>query len=223
MNKYTSRLFSIFVCIVFLLVSSTLAGCDNSKTVNGIAKIDSLEWEAIAEIQELIPCNENGWEVPDGAIVYNEQEEIKSYKTVGYETKYKTEEYQEHVGYYLPTWRPKYETRTRTVSYEEPIKEPVYATKYYYTIDRWVYSYNVQLSRGYTNDYSYPEYTCDENERIGEVEYRYLVHFRFNERDVSYVVSKERWEILHVGQEIYIEENQYKVLHINWDNVTSSD
>ena len=127
--------------------------------------------------------NLNGWwsRRIDGInrIVYKEQEEIKSYKTIGYETKYKTEKYQEHVGYYLPTWRPKYETRTRTVSYKEPIKEPVYATKYYYTIDRWVHLKNVLLARGYDHNYDYPDYICNENERVNKVEFRYWFNFEF--------------------------------------------
>ena len=95
MYKYTPRTFCGFACVVFiLLVTLSFTGCDDSKIITGTTKIDSLEWKAIAEIQEWKSCNESGWEVPEGAIVYKEQEEIKSYKTVGYETKYRDEEYE---------------------------------------------------------------------------------------------------------------------------------
>ena len=152
-----------FACIIFIfLITLSFIGCNDSKVIT--TKIDSLEWTATADIQEWKSCDESGWEVPEGAVVYKEQEEIKSYKIVGYETKYRVEEYQELVGYYRPTWRPRYETRTRTVPYQEAIKEPVYATKYYYTIDRWVPLKHILLACGdkqdynYDQDYNYPDY-----------------------------------------------------------------
>lgn len=149
--------------------------------------------------------------------MYDQKEEIQSYKIVGYETKYRTEEYQEHIGYYRPTWRPRYETRTRQVAYKSPIEEPIYATKYYYTIDKWVTSnIKIGLAEGCTTDYSYPEYICAENERVSAVEYTYLVHFTFNGREVAHVVDKDKWESLKVGQKLYVEEDEYGPLRITW-------
>lgn len=215
MNKYMKSILSI---IALILIMVSITGCNND-TIPQAVKIDELEWEAVAEIEEWKSCNESGWEVPEGATVYKEQEEIKSYKIVGYETKYRTEEYQEKIGYYLPTWRPRYETKTRQISYKEEIKEPIYATKYYYTIDRWVVSnIKISLGKGNTTDYSYPEYTCKENERIKDVEYTYLVKFKALDRDISYVVSKEKWEELQVGQELLIEIDKYKTIDIYWDD-----
>ena len=58
--------------------------------------IDNLSWDATAEIQEWkIAVEESGWELPEGATLIKEKQEAKSYKIVGYETKYRTEEYQE--------------------------------------------------------------------------------------------------------------------------------
>ena len=222
MYKHTPKTFCRFIFVIFiLLITLSFAGCDVSKSITSTAKIASLEWEAIAEIQELKPCDENGWEVPEGAIVYNEQEEIKSYNIVGYETKYRVEEYQELVGYYRPTWRPRYETRTRTVSYQEAIKEPVYATKYYYTIDRWVHLINVQLACGYDQNYNYPDYVCAENERVYNVEYRYLVRLEGEATHTAHIVDKDTWESLQVGQEISVEKNKHGVIiHVYWDNIS---
>lgn len=223
MSKYTQRTFYRFTCIIIiLLVSLSFTGCDDSKFITGTAKIDSLEWWAIAEIQEWKSCDESGWEVPEGAIVYKEQEEIQSYKTVGYETKYRVEEYQELVGYYLPTWRPRYETRTRIVPYQEAIKEPVYATKYYYTINRWVHLKNVWLACGYDQDYSYPDYVCAENERVYNVEYEYMVRFEGEESHISHPVDRDTWESLQLGQEIFVEKDQYGIIHVNWDNINNT-
>ena len=224
MYKYTPRTFCKFACIIFIiLVSLSFAGCDDSKIITCTAKIDSLEWRAIAEIQEWKACDESGWEVPEGAIVYKEQEEIKSYKIVGYETKYRVEEYQELVGYIPRIWRPIYETRTRRVPYQEAIKEPVYATKYYYTIDRWVHLEYVLLACGYDQDYNYPDYVCAENERVHNVEYEYLVKFECDESHISHTVDRDTWESLQVGQEISVEKNQYGVIHVDWDNINNTN
>ena len=211
-----------FVCIILIfIITLSFIGCNDSKVIT--TKIDSLEWTATADIQEWKSCDESGWEVPEGAIVYKEQEEIKSYKIVGYETKYRVEEYQELVGYYRPTWRPRYETRARTVAYQEAIKEPVYATKYYYTIDRWVHLKYVELARGYSQDYNYPDYICAENERVCNVEYKYLVHLVCDESHVSHIVDRDKWESLQVGQEISGKKNQYGCIHVDWENINNTN
>lgn len=216
--------FCRFTCVIFiLLVSMSFTGCNNSQVNTVTTKIDVLEWRAIAEIQQWKSCDESGWEVPEGAIIYKEQEEIKSYKIVGYETKYRVEEYQELVGYYRPTWRPRYETRTRTVSYQEAIKEPVYATKYYYTINRWVHFEYVLLACGYDQDYNHPDYVCAENERVHDIEYEYLVKLECDESHVSHIVDKDTWESLYVGQEICGEKNQYGQIYVEWDNINTTN
>jgi hypothetical protein len=180
--------------------------------------IDNLSWDATADIQEWkIAVEESGWELPDGATLVKEKQEAKSYKIVGYETKYRTEEYQEKVGYILPTWRPRYETRTRTASYQVPKREAILATKYYYTIDKWVHKKYVHLAEGYTNDYTVPEYKCKENEQVGDIKYKYLVHFTFDGEDVAYVVDNEFWESLSVGHQIKVYEDDDYRLHIDWN------
>ncbi len=204
-----------FVRTVFLiLVCMSLVGC-NIKTVT--TKIDSMQWCVSAEIQHWTTCNESGWEVPEGANIYKEQQEIQSYKIIGYETKYRVEEYQELVGYYRPTWRPIYVTSTRKVPYQEAITEPIYATKYYYTIERWVHLKNVELACGNDKNYNYSDYVCAENERVYNIEYKYLVHLECDKSHVSHIVDKTIWENLSVGQEISGEKNQYGQVDVDWN------
>ena len=211
-----SRYLRIVCAILFICISLSLVGCSAfNSTVT--TKIDGMKWQVIAKIEELKLCDESGWSVPEGATVYKEQQEIKSYKTVGYVTKYRTEEYQEHVGYYLPTWRPRYETRTRTVSYQEPITEPVYATRYYYTIERWVFMKNVELGSGNDQNYDYPEYICSEKQRVKDIKYQYLVHLECDKSHVSHLVDKAVWENLSVGQEISGEKNQDGQVDVDWN------
>ena len=202
------------ICVVLMLVTClSFVGCNNTITT----KVEDLEWKATAEIHEWKTCYESGWEVPEGAVVYKEQEEIRSYKIVGYETKYKTEKYQELVGYYRPTWRPRYETRTRTVSYQVSIEEPIYATKYYYTIEKWVYLKSVHLASGHDKDYTYSDYVCGSNERVANVEYKYLVKLECDESYVSYIVDKDTWEGLEIGQEITGGKDEYGRIKVDWE------
>lgn len=71
------RTFYRIVCVLFiLLVSVSLTGCDDSQVITSTTKIDSLEWKAVAKIQEWKTCDENGWVIPEGAVVYKEQGEI---------------------------------------------------------------------------------------------------------------------------------------------------
>ena len=210
------RIWFHIACII-LLVSFilSLVGCSNNTITT---KIDGMEWQVVARLEELKLCDESGWRVPEGGVVYKEQQEIKSYKTVGYVTKYRTEEYQEHVGYYLPTWRPRYEIRTRTVSYQEPIAEPVYATRYYYTIERWVFIKNIELGSGNNQNYDYPEYICSEKQRVKDIKYQYLVHLECDKNYVSHIVDKETLESLSIGLEVTGSKDKYGQIKVDWDN-----
>ena len=207
----------LHIACIILLVSFilSLVGCSNNTVTT---KVDGMEWQVLARLEELKLCDESGWSVPEGGVVYKEQQEIKSYKTVGYVTKYRTEEYQEHVGYYLPTWRPRYETRTRTVSYQEPITEPVYATRYYYTIERWVFVKNVELGSGNNQNYDYPEYICSEKQRVKDIKYQYLVHLECDKNHISHVVDKETWDSLSIGLEVIGSKDKYGQIKVDWDN-----
>ena len=216
MCKCQLNVLRIFTYILTLAITFTFVGCEQQKVETYMVPVDSLEWQATAEIQKWKACEESGWEVPEGATIYKEQEEIREYKIVGYKTKYRTEEYQEHIGYYLPTWRPRYDTRTKKVAYKEPIKEPVYATKYYYTIDKWVHLRNVRLVSGTTHNYNCPEYDVAENERVGNIDYKYLVNFTFEGKEVSYTIKKSLWESLQVGQEIPVTKNGMYGVHVDW-------
>jgi hypothetical protein len=206
------------VIVILALLAVALSGCgsntDEYYTTN--MPIDHLEWKVLAKVQELQPMEESGWTVPEGAVVYKTQEEVKTHKVVGYKTKYRTEEYQEKIGYYLPTWRPRYETRTRKVAYKEPILEPVYATRYYYTIERWVNTKTVVLGEGRNSPCKYKAYECAENERVN-VEEQYTVWFAIGDHWQGIYVDKEQWEALSVGQEVTVERNQYGVHKIIYE------
>jgi hypothetical protein len=80
-----------------------------------------------------------------------------------------------------------------------------------------VHQKHVLLAEGYTNDYTVPEYKCQDHERIDSIEYTYLVHFVFDGKDIAYVVDKEFWETLSIGHEIKVWEDENYRLHIDWN------
>jgi hypothetical protein len=82
---------------------------------------------------------------------------------------------------------------------------------------------HVWLARGYDQDYNYPDYICAENERVHNVEYTYLVHLGCDERHVSHIVDRVKWESLQVGQEISGTKDQYGRIRVEWDNINNAN
>lgn len=120
--------------------------------------INSVEWIRRIETQELETFDESGWSLPSGAKLQYKNTEIRKYNQVVdyYETKTRQVEKERIVGYqeYVTGYedlgngqfrekidqRPVYETYYETETYQDPVYKsvPVYGTKYYYEIEKWV-------------------------------------------------------------------------------------
>ncbi len=132
-----------------------------------VVTVKSFAWERNISLEEYRTVQESDWNVPEGGRVYDEKTEIKSYVLVvdHYETVWETKTrevfdhnetsttysdngngtFTEHT-----TTTPVYRTETYQESHEEPVyrQDPVYATKYYYDIDKWVDTGNDYPSSG---------------------------------------------------------------------------
>lgn len=132
-----------------------------------VVTVKSFAWERNISLEEYKTVQESDWNVPAGGRVYDEKTEIKSYVSVvdHYETVWETKTrevfdhnetsttysdngngtFTEHT-----TTTPVYRTETYQESHEEPVyrQDPVYATKYYYDIDKWVDTGNDYPSSG---------------------------------------------------------------------------
>ena len=132
-----------------------------------VVTVKSFAWERNISLEEYRTVQESDWNVPKGGRVYDEKTEIKSYVSVvdHYETVWETKTrevfdhnetsttysdngngtFTEHT-----TTTPVYRTETYQESHEEPVyrQDPVYATKYYYDIDKWVDTGNDYPSSG---------------------------------------------------------------------------
>lgn len=140
-------------------------------------EVAGFDWEQTIDIEQLQTVNENGWELPSGARLQRKDSEIRSYSHVV--DHYETEEVQvpeqviDHYETYTtevdngdgtfdveehkePVYKTEYHTETREVPVYVDI--PIFDTKYYYEIERYVKEREVTTSGN------------DHNPQWGEVE-----------------------------------------------------
>lgn len=122
--------------------------------------------ERVISIEDYKTVEESGWSLPSNARLQNSNTEIRTYNKVfdHYETRTRqiSEQVLDHYetrvtgtrdlgnGYFeeITTQVPIYRTEYRTETYQEPVyrNEPVYDTKYYYEIEKWVVTRSVKTS-----------------------------------------------------------------------------
>lgn len=187
------------------------------------ATIQSFNWNRSIDVETYTLQHESGWSVPNGAHVTSEKQEIHHYDSVldHYETK--TRQVSERVqDGYTTHYRdlgngqaevvkePKYKTVYRTETYKEPVyrKVPVYKTKYYYDIGRWIVTDQLVTAGADQNPYWHetdiPEAVSSPNygdEQLGSRDETYVaVIFDEGLQNVKY--NYDEWKNLEVGQEI---------------------
>lgn len=107
----------------------------------------------------------------------------------------------EEVEHQTPRYRTEYYTETE----QRPVyrDDPVYQTKYYYTIWRWVYN-RTETASGINNEPYWPEYTLAEKERVGEQTKDYSVKGMVKNKEKTYSCSEEIWNILTINKTFQI-------------------
>lgn len=179
------------ILLVFLLIPK-----EQTLVVTGFS------WERNVVIDKYQTVFDNDWYLPPTARLRYTREEIRSYnrEIIGYEEETYTEReivgYKEVVtghrdlgnGYFEEITRsePVYEyvTKTRTVPKYENV--PVYATKYYFDIDKYVYCRTVTTS-GFDKSPYWPEQPKEKtNPKIGDE--------RVSSRNETYKISAYRIE-----------------------------
>lgn len=203
-------------------IIATLIFIFTPKTQEGI--VDSFAWQRSISIEEYKTLNESDWVLPAKARLQYTQEEIKTYERVvdHYETKTRT--YTEQVLDHYETVvtghqdngngtfteitaeKPVYRTETKTETYEEPVyrDEPVYATKYYYEIDRWMHKDYIKTSGEDKNPY-WGEYQYKEKEREGSKTENYEITVINKEEKVNtYSVDYDVWKNLEKGETVHL-------------------
>ena len=196
---------------------------------NVTATVDSFSWERTITIEEYKTVEESDWSLPSTARLQYQQREIRSYNQVidHYETKTRTyteqviDHYETRVtghrdlgnGYFeeITQQVPVYRTETKTETYEEPVyrQEPVYDTKYYYEIDKWVLK-NKEKSEGNDKSPYWPKFTLNNNERQGERTSTYYIYCTTSkDKQEKYTVKEDVWESLNIGDVIKLKVDAF--------------
>lgn len=220
-RKYKGPLIASFVIVIatiFLILG--ISSIFTPKQYEGV--IAEKSWERSVEIEEYKTFRESGWSLPAQARLAYSSTEIRSYNQVfdHYEERSRQVSYQVQDGYdvtysdngngtFTEHQTPKYRTEYRTEYYQEPIyrSEPVYDTKYYYDIDRWVYGRSVDTS-GSEDDPYWGDVTLQKKEREGQKNEVYKVFVEVRKKDKSkiytYSCPQSEWETYPAGTNVQI-------------------
>ena len=178
--------------------------------------VDSKTWERSVSIEKYQEVEESGWELPADAWDVTEKEEVFTYQSVldHYETRTRevpvevldgydvTTEYKDlGNGYFeeVEIETPRYRTEYRTETYEEPIyvSVPIFKTKYYYKIMKWLYDRD-ETTSGADNEPYFAELSLPDTEReSGRSEKYWIIS-----GDRTYSTSYDIWKLIETGDNI---------------------
>ena len=105
--------------------------------------------------------------------------------------------------------RTTYRTETYTDTETRPVyrKEPVYDTRYYYYIDRYVYERSVDTGGGEDEPY-WGDVNLEAKEREGKRKEKYTIFFTEREKEKSLKIPQSVWEDYDAGDEIVLKRNR---------------
>ncbi len=188
-------------------------------------------WECAVNVEEERIVEESGWSLPADATLIRTSEEISGYRQVldHYETKtvQKSREvfshYDEQVSYQdngngtftehvnrIPVYKTEYYTET----VEEPVyrDEPIYQTKYYYTIPKWFLKDTYKTSEHDKKPYFSTDYTLKEKER--DTWKTTDFYLKFND-DSKQHVNEEEYMKAEIGQVFNVTYNRFGGVYKN--------
>lgn len=110
-------------------------------------------------------------------------------------------------GYYeeVPNTRDVYRTDYYTETEQQPVyrQDPVYDTRYYYTIWRWTPTRDVTAAAADNHPY-WPEVTLSANEREGDRTEAYSITVTMKDKTQTWYLHEADWSKLETGSNIYI-------------------
>lgn len=208
----------ILICSSFLLTIIVKALMPKEE----VLEVQSIKWERNIDIEIEKTFFESGWTMPYGArLLYTNREWHHDEQVVDhYETRTVTKQKYEKVG--TNVWYSYEDNGDGTadqVAHEDdvygyvdyqtteqvPIMKtvPVYQTKYYYEIDRYVHNRNV-YSTGCDHNVYWGEVILDNKEREGIRNETYIINaYNSNNELKKYHLDYSAWESINSGDRIY--------------------
>ena len=189
--------------------------------------VTGVSWQYEVDIQQYKTVSESDWFLPSNGRLKYIAQEIRSYTKVldGYRTETYTEQeidhYEENISYrdcgngYAEEIRSSYPVyRTVTKTREVPVYRdvPVYDTKYYYDIDKYVFS-RTETTQNSDKYPFWPENLPVEkesptigDERISSQRETYMIFAYISGKDVrdqkEYTMNLEEWKAINVGDSV---------------------
>ena len=186
------------------------------KTVEGT--VTDVYWKSYVDIEEYTTVQESDWSIPIGGRLLYSRSEIRSYDHIldHYETRTRSvqvlDHYEEYVSGYrdlgnghfeeIISRRPVYTTKTET--YQEPVYKdvPIYDTKYYYEIERWLHQ-SYKTESNHNKSPYYADYTPQNKEREAGRWTEYFVVITDNkEKERTLSLSEEDWNKIETNQKV---------------------
>ena len=196
-------------------------------------EITTAAWARSTDVEALRTVQESDWTIPAGGRKTDSRLEVHHYVQVldHYETRSRQVSEQVYDGEETYTTlsnngdgtfteethsRPKYRTEYRTEYYEEPVyrSDPVFETKYYYDIDRWIVDRTEKSSAADSEPY-WPELTLAENEREGQRYEVYNVVVKSEDKSYTVYLPFDWWSELKAGDKVEITVSGGKVKKLN--------
>ena len=218
-NKVSGKRSKIFGIAALALIALFAIFVPKKKDV----EVTGLSWERDIKIEQYANVDEDDWSLPQDANLHTTKLEIHHYDHVidhyidvqversrevldGYDTHTRTVDlgngYFEEEIYETPRYRTEYYTEIET----QPVyrDDPVYATKYYYDIWKWIPSRKVSTSGDDHNAY-WGEVNLAENEREDTRNEKYTVTFTGKKnKKYTYEIPIDEWMGYDIGNKFKI-------------------
>ena len=207
--------------ILIILISNLISSLVN-KPRDYTFDVTQMSWENSIEIDECRTFRESDWTLPSDAVLAYTATEIRGYESVldHYETVTKSRQVQDGGHYETDytdngdgtftehqTFVPDY--TTEYYDEEEPVyrQDPIYDTKYYYDIDKWVHE-RTETTSGTGKSTNWATLDLTDKERVEERNSTYTMtgtlHYKSfgkeKTKEKSYEIQESWWKEIEAGQ-----------------------
>lgn len=221
----------IVIIILLALVAVGIAAWPRYRTI----KVESMSWQRDIVIETNTLVEEDDWSVPADAVeVLRTRHEIHHYEKVldHYETVTEHKSRQVQDGYDITyTYKdlgngfaereehrtPRYHTEYYTETHQEPIykHEPVYRTKYYYTVWRYIYDHTVTTVGTDKDEPYWGTYTFVGDQREGgRSEHYELKYIKKDKEKTAVIKDLNMWNEIQVGETYQVKMSFNSILEI---------
>lgn len=187
------------------------------------AEIASIGWERNISIEQWTDVQESDWELPPTANLHEKKQEIHHTEQVidhyedvavektrevqdGYDISYEQKDLGNGNFEEIEIKTPRYVTETYTEIEKQPVyrEDPVYKTKYYYDIWKWVPTRSV-ATNGTDHNAKWGDVTLASDEQEGEKTELYTITVKSKKgKTETYSLDESSWNTVNVGDSVIV-------------------